>query len=705
MQAIKKTYRSFHARKLFRYFAALFVVPFVLITLLILNNLFTSFSQQAMKEQLSSTSRALEHLQIWTDAFRRIVAQLVGDDSLDPNSLSAFSGQSALQTKLRLLTASHSGLEYIWYKLPEEDRFLSGDDSLSIDRLNANRFTVPEDLASGKTLYDTLLAGEVVVSHDRYRGRDCLLFPYFFTLNAKRTMLVFELCVENIRSDLQGLWGNSRGMVRLRSSSGRTLLYLPDGYEGAFTAAATCPQGMSEPFATLAQYQGSLPNGQLIISTSAAARDWAIDLVCINNLVSRFRVMQSVALLLMAVFLLGCCVCIVLTVRLYKPIRSIRACISGASSLPDEAYEDDYDYIESSIELINSDNRQLRTALHAHTEKAREFVSSMLFSGHIKSLEEFQSVYGFCGYVPTKSPYRILALDTSLEPARRLLGTLRAADRIRLALSTGVHCTVFCDSEPLSDLSRLPQGAGLSLPSTELAQAPLLCAQAWFSLSMQQPVFSPDLCALALSAAPACEEAFRIACERGDVSGLLTPAETLELSDLSAYTRALAACLLQHIEVREDVTLDDPSVFHIPSSASASELESDLLALAALLASLIQPDEREEEDLLGQMYHYIAKQFDAPNFSIKQMACDFSMSISALSSYFKSHAGVLLSDYITEMKIKKAMQLLEFSNLSIQEVGLSIGYFNVNSFARRFHQMTNMTPREYRSLHAAPKSG
>ena len=222
---------------------------------------------------------------------------------------------------------------------------------------------------------------------------------------------------------------------------------------------------------------------------------------------------------------------------------------------------------------------------------------------------------------------------------------------------------------------------------------------------MQQPVFSPDLCALALSAAPACKEAFRIACERGDVSGLLTPAETLELSDLSAYTRALAACLLQHIEVREDVTLDDPSVFHIPSSASASELESDLLALAALLASLIQPDEREEEDLLGQMYHYIAKQFDAPNFSIKQMACDFSMSISALSSYFKSHAGVLLSDYITEMKIKKAMQLLEFSNLSIQEVGLSIGYFNVNSFARRFHQMTNMTPREYRSLHAAPKSG
>ena len=57
------------------------------------------------------------------------------------------------------------------------------------------------------------------------------------------------------------------------------------------------------------------------------------------------------------------------------------------------------------------------------------------------------------------------------------------------------------------------------------------------------------------------------------------------------------------------------------------------------------------------------------------------MSISALSSYFKNHAGLLLSDYITEMKMKKAMHLLEFSNLSIQEAGLSIGYLNVTSFS------------------------
>ncbi len=705
MQAIKKTFRSFHARKLFRYFALLFVVPFVLITLLILNNLFTSFSQQAMKEQLSSTSRAMEHLQIWVDAFRRIVAQLVGDDSLDPNGLGAYSGQSALQTKLRLLTASHSGLESIWYKLPEEDRFLSGDDSLSVDRLNASRFTPPEGLEAGQTLYDALLAGEIVVSHDRYRGRDCLLFPYFFTLNAKRTMLVFELGLESIRSDLQGLWGNSRGVARLRSPSGRTLLRLPGDYDGVFAAAAACPQGMDEPFATLAQYQGSLPNGELIISTSAAAKDWAIDLVCINNLVSRFRVMQSVALLLMTVFLLGCCVCVVLTVRLYKPIRSIRASISGASALPDEAYADDYDYIESSIELINSDNRQLRTALHAHTEKAREFVSSMLFSGHIKSPEEFKSVYGFCGYVPPERPYCILTLDTSQEPPRRLLDALRAADRVRLSLSTRDHCTVFCDSESLSGLPLLPQGSSVSRQSVSLAQAPLLCAQAWFSLSMRAPRFTPDLCAQALSAAPACAEAFRIACERGDVSGLSAHVEALAPEDLADCARALAACLLRHIEARDDVTLDDPSVFHIPPDASDSDLKADLLALVALLDSLLEPEEKEEEDLLGQMYHYIAKQFDTPNFSIKQMACDFSMSISALSSYFKGHAGVLLSDYITEMKIKKAMQLLEFSNLSIQEVGLAIGYFNVNSFARRFHQMTDMTPREYRSLRTAAKSG
>ena len=86
------------------------------------------------------------------------------------------------------------------------------------------------------------------------------------------------------------------------------------------------------------------------------------------------------------------------------------------------------------------------------------------------------------------------------------------------------------------------------------------------------------------------------------------------------------------------------------------------------------------------------------------MASDFSMSISALSSYFKNHTGLLLSDCITEMKMKKAMHLLEFSNLSVQEVGLSIGYLNVTSFIRRFQQVNQMSPKEYRSKQLAKKN-
>ena len=53
-------------------------------------------------------------------------------------------------------------------------------------------------------------------------------------------------------------------------------------------------------------------------------------------------------------------------------------------------------------------------------------------------------------------------------------------------------------------------------------------------------------------------------------------------------------------------------------------------------------------------------------------------------------------DDVIEARIAKAMQLLEFSDLRIQEIALQCGYNNESHFMRQFKEKVGMTALRYR---------
>ena len=67
-----------------------------------------------------------------------------------------------------------------------------------------------------------------------------------------------------------------------------------------------------------------------------------------------------------------------------------------------------------------------------------------------------------------------------------------------------------------------------------------------------------------------------------------------------------------------------------------------------------------------------------------------------LSRLFKDHTGVNFCDYKLSIKMKEAQKLLSKSNLSIEQIAYNLGYANVESFTRIFHQRTKKTPSQYR---------
>jgi len=67
-----------------------------------------------------------------------------------------------------------------------------------------------------------------------------------------------------------------------------------------------------------------------------------------------------------------------------------------------------------------------------------------------------------------------------------------------------------------------------------------------------------------------------------------------------------------------------------------------------------------------------------------------------LSSSFKEKTGTNFSDYLNDLRIRRAKEHLANLELRIQDVAGLVGYHNVNSFIRMFKRYAGVTPGEYR---------
>ncbi|MFU0826073.1 MAG: Stage 0 sporulation A-like protein [Lachnoclostridium sp.] len=69
------------------------------------------------------------------------------------------------------------------------------------------------------------------------------------------------------------------------------------------------------------------------------------------------------------------------------------------------------------------------------------------------------------------------------------------------------------------------------------------------------------------------------------------------------------------------------------------------------------------------------------------------------SKRFKEETGVNFIDYLTNIRIQKAKELLENPALSIKEICSMSGYSDPNYFSRIFKKVENITPTDYREKH------
>ncbi|MDP4118763.1 MAG: AraC family transcriptional regulator [Bacillota bacterium] len=92
---------------------------------------------------------------------------------------------------------------------------------------------------------------------------------------------------------------------------------------------------------------------------------------------------------------------------------------------------------------------------------------------------------------------------------------------------------------------------------------------------------------------------------------------------------------------------------------------------------------------------YINNNFHLP-ISVEELAKLLRIDRKYFCAIFKGETGISPIQYILSLKVSKASQLLIDTSFSIGEIARSVGYDDLFTFSRMFHQQTGVSPSQFR---------
>ena len=94
--------------------------------------------------------------------------------------------------------------------------------------------------------------------------------------------------------------------------------------------------------------------------------------------------------------------------------------------------------------------------------------------------------------------------------------------------------------------------------------------------------------------------------------------------------------------------------------------------------------------------NYIYENYLDDNFSVKSIASHFQTSVSNISHFFKKNMEVTISQYVEQIKLERAKEMLRTSDKKVSEIAEILRYANSTAFIEMFKKYEGVTPGVYR---------
>ncbi|MBP1992095.1 helix-turn-helix domain-containing protein [Paenibacillus eucommiae] len=161
-------------------------------------------------------------------------------------------------------------------------------------------------------------------------------------------------------------------------------------------------------------------------------------------------------------------------------------------------------------------------------------------------------------------------------------------------------------------------------------------------------------------------------------------------------SQILLSLMTQKIEVSELMAEGPLSLYEqVNEFVSEEQYMSFYTSLVEKAVYLIDGKKADKDPIVDYVLAYMERHY-SEDISQEAIAGKLNISVGYMAKYIKNKTGQTFSDYLEDIRIRKAKSILEETDDKIHEVAVQVGYHNANSFTRMFRRITGSTPNEYR---------
>lgn len=194
------------------------------------------------------------------------------------------------------------------------------------------------------------------------------------------------------------------------------------------------------------------------------------------------------------------------------------------------------------------------------------------------------------------------------------------------------------------------------------------------------------------------EHRLTAALKSGDFSRSKEIMDELFSTNVASRTHSASAIQLFMLEMYRtlsNVLPNAPAINFVDfEKISAGEMYNRMLKSVAEHCNLINC--RRQRSVGDRVKEYIEENYRDQNLSVGAIGEYFGLTPSYLSKLFREETDETILNYIHIVRIKHAEELLK-EGMSVEKTAKTVGYTNVNSFARVYKKITGMTPKMSRT--------
>lgn len=132
--------------------------------------------------------------------------------------------------------------------------------------------------------------------------------------------------------------------------------------------------------------------------------------------------------------------------------------------------------------------------------------------------------------------------------------------------------------------------------------------------------------------------------------------------------------------------------------ATLEEIEAWLKVLCGKAITVIHSMREDHIALqVEKAKEFVLQRYSDPELSLKMVTQYVSISPSYFSSVFKRVTGKKFVEYLTDVRMVKAMELLRLTSMKSYEIAYAVGYSDPHYFSSVFKKYTGDTPTDYRA--------